>query len=70
MECHTAVDPGSFVVNGCGSELSESCWGGMEGIDEDEDVGGTLPPTVSHAVPGNWAPHRLSCVRLGTHMTW
>ena len=52
VECHTAVDPGSLVRDECGSVRSESCWGEMEDIDEDEDVEwGTLPPTVSHAVP-------------------
>ena len=49
------------MVNGCGSELSESCWGGMEGIDEDE-VGGTLPPTMSHTLPGT-KPHTF-CLAL------
>ena len=38
VECHTAVDPGSLARDECGSVLSESCWGEMEDIDEDEDV--------------------------------
>ena len=64
VECHTAV--GSLVRDECGSVRSESCWGEMEGIDEDEDVEwGTLPPTVSHAVPVSQGeelgPHRQCC---------
>ena len=52
VECHTAVDPGSLARDECRSVLSESCWGAMEDIDEDEDVEWrTFPPMVFHMVP-------------------
>ena len=60
-------DVGGPIDDECRSAHSESCWGGMEDIGDDEVVDWgvlTCPMSSAHVVP---APHVLSCDRVAVH---